>query len=357
MKNLIIADIRSNNNKGICTGHYISIAKMYKKIFADYAQVKVAGGPIYNKYIEKNDLIQLPYDVYPTGQSILIGKIKTLFNCWSLFRKVPKGSIIVLQQCSDVPSHFFTSMFYRGGSKLYMIRYNDDGVSNSLKKIIYSFVKNKIDGIICPNNRVGNSYLVPYIVVPDYIYSGDPFVKVKKYEDHIYDFCIVGRLNKDKGCLESIQKLSTTNFKVLVAGQAESDSYAQQIQHICSKSNNIDLHLGYLSETDYNNYIKNSRFCLLNYQGEYSSRSSGVVYDTIFMGTPVIGNRCPALQFVEDYKIGKLYESINTFNFSTILNDIIYSNYIENIANYRLQHKKYKDYLSEFLTLNKDDGQ
>lgn len=356
MKNLIIADIRSNNYNGICTGHYIAIAKMYKDLYNDSSRVTIAGGPIYNKYFEEKDLLKLPFDICPKDDRLLIRIIKTLINCWKLYRKVPKGSVIVLQQCSDVPSHIFSSIFYKGGSKLYMIRYNDNGVSNSVKKIIYSFVKKKIDGIICPNNRVGESYQVPYIIVPDYIYTGDPSFHAKKYNDRLYDFCIVGRLNQDKGCLESIMSLANSRYKVLVAGKAENDSYAEKLQQACKNSNNIELHLGYLSDDDYSEYISNSRYCLLNYQGEYSSRSSGVVYDTIFRGTPVIGNKCSALDFIEDYNVGQLTESIKSFDYSSVLNETIYSKFLENIVKYRHEHRLHKETLSIFLTLNTKYG-
>lgn len=42
-------------------------------------------------------------------------------------------------------------------------------------------------------------------------------------------------------------------------------------------------------------YLEASKYAILNYSGEYSNRSSGVVFDTLFNGVPVIGKKCQYL--------------------------------------------------------------
>ena len=62
MKRLIIADVKSNNNKGYCTGHYFALAQNYINLYQNICPVLIGGGPIYKTNFRKKDLFMLPYD-------------------------------------------------------------------------------------------------------------------------------------------------------------------------------------------------------------------------------------------------------------------------------------------------------
>lgn len=209
-------------------------------------------------------------------------------------------------------------------------------------------IKNRVDGIICPNDEVGKAFGRPYCVVPDYIYTGEDKKCPVDYKSKTYDFCIVGRLNKDKGVVESARRLNGTKYKVLIAGQAN-DSYSEELKKACHGCDNIDLRLGYVSDEDYKRYINESRYCILNYQGEYSNRSSGVVFDIIFSGVPVVGNSCKALQFVKDYEIGHIYDNIDELSAEGLFDEKKYEIYLDNICKYRQLHSEYYKKLSTFV--------
>lgn len=348
MKKLIIADIHSNNVNGICSGHYIPLAKMYCQLFRGKADIRVASGPIYQKDFRAEEMIALPYDMV-WNKSYIMNRTKAMLNAYKLFHS-NSNCTIVLQDGKPMTNHLGIALFHWRKNKLFLIKYTKNGIQSLIGKLIWKMVKSRVDGVICPNEEIGKAFNRPYCVIPDYIYSGDDNPCPIKYNDKTWDFCMVGRINKDKGVVEIAKKLANTNYKVLIAGKAEADC-EEKLKTICKNHANITLRLGYISENEYKNYIQESRYCILNYQGEYSKRSSGVVYDTIFNGVPVIGNRCQALEFIEEYQLGCILGSIDSNKLSRMLDSEIYVQYLRNIYQYRQQHKQHLQKLSTFIGL------
>ena len=350
-QSLIIADLRSNcSYQGISTGHFVPVARMYKHLFEDSFDVKIAGGPVYQKYFNCEDLITLPNNV--CGDSFF-HKIRILQNSLKLFRYV-RGKTLVLQQSSDVTSHLALALLYWGGANVYLIRYSSSGINSLLKKAIYNLCRYKINGVICPNEEVGRSYGRPFCVVPDYIYTGNEINAEKEstnLEYKKYDFCIIGRLAKEKGVIESARWIAKCGLKAIIAGKTQTEDFALEIHKVCRGVDNIELRLGYLSEEEYRRILRESKYALLNYQGEYSIRSSGVVFDTLFSGLPVVGTKCKALLFVEEKKLGFLYNSIEELDSAIegLMSDSERKKYLENIDGYRFTHQYYKKQLLLFL--------
>src|SRR6266568_270237 len=101
MKNIIIADIRSTNNRGNSIGHYFSVAQNYLHIFREKFNVSVSGGPIYHKNFK--DILGLKYDMIE-GDFTILNKIKALYNCLELLSKT--SDCIMIFQSSAVVTAF-----------------------------------------------------------------------------------------------------------------------------------------------------------------------------------------------------------------------------------------------------------
>lgn len=344
-KHIYIADIRSNVNEGKSTGHFIPVAQMYRDLFKDACQVTVAGGPIYKQYFDEESLYVLPYNI---SNTTLIDKWHCMLNAISLFRKA-KGQIIILQHSSIVTCFIAIILFYWKTSKLFLIQYSSEGINTPLKRLLYFLCKWKIDGLICPNKEVAEDFGLPACVVPDYIYTESNKLPHSEYNNKKYDFCIVGRLAPEKGAVEAAQKFVRTDFKLLIAGKPQTKDLGDGLECICKDADNIELHLGFIERNDYERFMRESKYALLNYQGEYSIRSSGVVFDTLFSGVPVIGQRCKALQFIEDYHCGLLYDCLESFKPEMILQPVQYKKFLNAIDIYKQSHKEHKNRLSQFL--------
>lgn len=350
MKRIYIADIQSRcNTKNQCVGHWFALAKNYIALFKEKCDVIVAGGPVYREEFGKYSYLSLPKNV--TDEMGSLSRYLAFYrNARYLFNQA-KGDTIILQYGSPFSTHIAILLGYKK-SNVYLIEYSTVGIQGFLKHIIWRLLKRKICGVICPSEKVGKNFSVPYCVVPDYIYTGECFKSSSSFYDKKYDFCVIGRLNKDKGIVEIINTLKNKGCSVLIAGKADClDYYNSILQSACSASN-IELHLDYLSTIEYQTYLSQSRYAILNYQSEYSNRSSGVVFDTLFAGLPVIGNRCASLQFIEDHGLGMVLDSLNDIDLNSILNESFYNRCLANIADYCKENKKSSEKLAGFITLN-----
>lgn len=345
MKDVIIADIRTHASLGRVSGHFIPLAKNYVELFKDICDVKVAGGPAYLQSFKMERMVSLPYNINGTS---LRDKLHTFINCWVLFRE-GRGKNIILQQSSVATAYLALAMLYRRKSRVFIIQYSKTGIDSHLKRILYGLARNKIDGIVCPNDEVGKAYGRPYVVVPDYIYTGDLNISTIPFSNKIYDFCFVGRLSPEKGVVEAIKILLDKPYKILIAGKPQTEELKNEIANACNGASNVELHLGYLEEENYYCYIRQSRYSVLNYTGEYSVRSSGVVYDMLFNGTPVIGRRCSALNFIDEQRLGVIYDNLGDVDLIKLMDVNYYQELQQNIVEYRKSHLHYKEKLQKFI--------
>ena len=100
---------------------------------------------------------------------------------------------------------------------------------------------------------------------------------------------------------------------------------------------------------DFKYYIGHSKYCVLNYCGTYFDRSSGVVLDVIFNGTPVVGTRCSALNIVDENRLGLLYEDIAEINNSNLFDEKKFELYLNSIRKYIDNQSKVRDCLCQFV--------
>lgn len=351
MKRLILADVKSINYNGRSGGHYFSLAKDYLKLYGDKAKVEIAGGPVYKTEFKEEQLFELPYDCIPSEPKWK-QLLKALMNCRYLFRNTTKDDIIVMQHASVATFMIGIVLFATLRNNIYVITYDTNAIDSCFKKFVYKFAKKHIKGLLTSNVDVAKVYDRPYCIVPDYIFTGDinklPNIT---YKDKQYDFVMVGTIWPDKGVLEAARRLANTKYKVLIAGSVAFDWLEEEIKTVCNEAKNIELKLGFVSNDDYNKYLYESKYCLLNYQGTYAVRSSGVVLDALFHGIPVAGHKCHANRLVEDLYLGYVYDDIEKFNPSDIIDESVYSTYKTKVLNFLRENYKYRVMVVKFLGL------
>lgn len=351
MKRLILADVKSVNNGGNVTGHYLSLAQNYIDLYSDFIKVLIAGGSVYERKIKSENIFHLPYE-----NKSCYGKIKNVFNvlknCKYLFQNTNENDVVVMQHSAVFTFILGIILFAQKHNNIYVITYDTNAISNIIKKIVYFFAKKKIKGFILSNENVGMAYGKPYCLVPDYIFAGKEIPKDKyPYARKIYDFIFVGSIWPDKGVVEIAKRFVGTQYKILIAGKPCSEKIADNLDNICKNAENIDLKLGFVKDDDYREYMSEARFCLLNYKGVYAERSSGVVLDVLFAGVPVIGHRTFAMQFIEDEQVGVLFDDIEKFDPSVFMNPETYETFRRNIAKYLQKQEKYKKAFLKFTNI------
>lgn len=356
MKRLILADVKSINIKGKSVGHYFTLAQNYIDLFGNCCQVKIAGGPIFKTRFDPNRLIVLPYDFIPS-KNWIVNKWKVMMNCKYLFNHTYPEDIIVIQQSGLSTAILGIALFAKKRFNIYIIPYDTDALSSVVKKLIYLLAKSKIKGILCPNKKISDKYKKIGCIVTDYIYAQDKIDTTFPFDKRKYDIAIIGRINQDKGVIEAVKYLVGTKYKVLIAGKGDDELVEKELEGICNKNKddgkvqNIELHIGYVSDADYYAYIRNSKYVMLNYRGDYEDRSSGVVLDTLFNGTPVLGRKCNALRFIEEEHVGYLFDDIKNLDLDDIINKKMYEKFQEGIIGYIEKQKEQKNKIVDYLHL------
>jgi len=341
---LVIADTKSYNKNGKSTGHYFAVAKNYQEALEDYFQVEVAGGPIYS--MSFGEYQKLRYDSIE-GKSGIINKLHTIQNTVQVINN-NEDAIIILQS-NAVVTTFLGLLFSKHHPQIYSIQYNLMALDSPLKKGIYRLAKNRIKGILCPRDDIGKAYDKPYCVVPDYYVTQTKIDKNMIESGKEYDIGIVGIITEDKGVIKAIEVLCKTSLSVVIAGSPANEDIRKRIISICKDYNNIKLVLDYISEEEYDKYIRVSRYCVLNYSEAYSNHSSGVVYDILYRGTPIIGRRCGFLDFIEENRIGYLYKDIQDFEWKVVRDENAYQNIIKQLKVYLANQIQETKKLAGFL--------
>lgn len=343
MSRIVIADFNTHCDRGTCLGHSFAVADNYLHLFDSAI---AAGGPIYAERFTRAEI--LPHQTDETHGTI-VNKWLALRNLRELFRRC-RNDILVMQSSAVATAFFGMALLRPRVRKLFMIQYNRDALNTRFKRLLYRLVSHYIDGIICPTEAVGKAYGRPYCIVPDYIYTPQQPINRVPYEQKTYDFCMVGLICRDKGVIEAAQVLAGTPYRVLIAGRAESLDIAEELRRICASAPNVELNLQYLSEEEYAESINASRYCILNYSGAYSQHSSGVVFDILFRGVPVVGRACESLHFISDTKTGILLDDIRNLRPEILMNTDVYEGFLRQIELYQQSHRKHQERLFRFLT-------
>ena len=348
MARVILADLKSADANGICVGHYFALASNYDQVFSPHCDFKISGGPLYEKQFKKESLIVLPHS-FVEGDNKLKNFFRMLFNAKKLFSSIDKDDVVIIQDSQPAMILFVLLLTYFGKANLFQIHYSEGPMRRWYFRAMMKFARRNIKGVLCPNENVGKAYAVPYICVPDYIYVEQKSFSKKQYAEKKIDFMSIGRIVNDKGILETAKAFVNSPHSLLIAGKPDENFDVKQLVMTAEKNKKISVFLDYLSESDFKRYIEESRYCILNYQGSYVERSSGVVLDTLFKGVPIVGRRCRALQFIEDYGMGFLYDDINDFDFSKILDPIIWQKCVDAIDVYKKQFEEYNKSLLNFV--------
>ena len=325
---IYIADIESLvDEAGRQSGHYRTVSEMYARVFG--GACRIASGC---RYQEAQSWLRLPFCARRNGAR-LVNKLRNLANLRFLFRKA-REDIVVFQSQAHATILLGILLFARR-QKIFMIYYSS--FQSRAQRFLWRFARRRVSGVICPNKRVGDAFGVPYLTVPDYLYFDDNAARQDEVRPE-YDFATVGILSTDKGVAEAIRCLGPTGLRYLVAGKPTDEALGDEFRREAAGYPNVTLRLEHLEDTDYDLLIRQSKAALLNYSEAYSAQSSGVVFDFLFRGKPVLGRRCETLAFVERRGVGMVYDDLSAVDLKA--------------ASLCLQSKEVRDSIAAFLSWN-----
>ena len=347
MNRIIMADIGSVSYAGGPTGHCFAVAQNYLDMFKQHDEIVVAGGPIYQHKFSAN-LLQLPYN-HVIGESKLKEKWHELMNCCTLFKQVRSEDILIMQSIALVTAYMGIILFLHKPCRLFFIQYNTESISNPIKRILWKMVTSKVHGIITTFPSVALAYKKPYILIPDYVYTDDQPTSFPSFDERKYDICMLGHIYRDKGVVEALRHLIGKGLKIVVAGKVGEPDLEPEIRDLVKEDKDIELYIGYLPDETYHAYLANSKYCMLNYRGSYNEHSSGVVYESLFHGTPVLATKTMSTKMINEYKLGISFDNVTELDTSRLFNSARYEECQLRISQYLLQQREIIIQLSQFV--------
>lgn len=347
MSRIIVADICSICVNNQSAGHCFAVAQNYLDIFKTSEEVRVAGGPMYSERFAPN-VMDLPYD-HRVGESKLAEKWHELMNCRALFKQVRSEDILVMQSIAIVTAFIGMLLFLHKRCRLFFIQYNTESINSPFKRLLWRMVSPKVHGVIATFPSVAQAYGKPFIIVPDYIYAAKRSVSFPTYEERKNDICMVGNIYRDKGTVEALQWLIGKGLKIVVAGKIGETELEPEVRAMANRDKNIELHIGYVSDEQYHAILSNSKYCMLNYRGRYNEHSSGVVYDALFHGTPVLSTATASTQMIKDYELGISFDNVNNLDLEKLSDVSLYDSFQSKISCYLQQQNQIIEQLSTFL--------
>lgn len=322
------------------------VAQNYKSVFEKIGfRIQVSGGPVYRKYFDSEDLLELPCDVSP-DDGVFVRKAKNFINLFSLLRMCKSGDKIIFQASASATLFLGLALAFGLKTDNFLIQYSPSEARSSwFKRMLWRMSSSRIRGIIGPSLDVGRSFGKPICVVPDYICTEEPvdFTPAKKV-----DFSLVGTITPKKGVVEAASYLVRAGYSVLVAGRADREE-VDQLKAVARDFDNLRLELGYLTNQLFAESVYCGIYSVLNYTDAYSEQSSGIVFDSLFRLRPVLGRRCKALQFVEDERLGVLYDDIREVDIPALLDVNLVCRFKDNIRGYLGKHHLHAERLRKFI--------
>lgn len=349
MNRIILADIRSTNTDGRSVGHGPAVARNYAALYADEPRFYVAGGPIYRT--EKLPrLLRLPFDVLGSDSRLLAG-FKCLINGLFLLCR-SRGDTVIFQSCSTATIIFLLAL-RRWNCRILLIQYYHQITQSRLLRLLYRRAQRHLDGVICPLPDIGRTLERPYLVVPDYLYFAHPSPACPKR----VDFGIYGILAHGKGITDVARSFVGTPFHLAIAGRPsevlpEDRAAMQELRELCRNAPNITLTEGYMSDDEYEQRLRETKYIIINYRESYEERSSGCILDALYHHCPVIAHRLRSTAFVGGEGIGLLIdraEELTPACLQHLLQPEVYAAYGEALERFLAGAQEQHRALREFI--------
>ncbi|MDE1223750.1 hypothetical protein MCT03_05370 [Vibrio aestuarianus] len=117
----------------------------------------------------------------------------------------------------------------------------------------------------------------------------------------------IGAINSYKDISQLLELLNEKHYPGL-----EFHLYSKGItEYVCGMSdlNNVVIKDEYFSPVDYSNYLKESDYIFLSYKPSYGVRFSGMVFDALNYGCPIICNDNPSFKFLSKYNACRMFSN------------------------------------------------
>lgn len=272
-------------------GHTLKVIEEYSELLKKTFKISVAMPEHMINKIETGiyeNIHTLPYAVCEIQPKGLGEKITDKLKVFSNIKQVRslKNYDIVWYVRAD-----FFLLFYllfcpkRKKQKIYTLIYHNEygsGLAGRIFHSIYQLAVKKFDGIIYTQRdmRIPNNHIY---YMPDYLYSEEKYGKYRNLKKEEKAVCL-GTINSDKDIEGLIEAFNENGYLLEIAGRFLDE---ERFIRLKAKANsNIKIENKILSYEEYYTHMGSAKYSIMPYQmGAYSGRTSGVLQESIFVGS------------------------------------------------------------------------
>ena len=332
MKKVLLIDYYGICDKdGRAVGHSPKVLEEYSTLLGDCYTVSVAASPCLIKEAGEqfHDKYTLRYDIYSDREMSVRKRIQDKVRLFFNINEALKldGYDIYWFYKTDFFLFFF--LCFRGirqdrKSAKYMAQIYQAGFGQSrLAPVLNWFYRRgmrKFDGITYAQKDMAG--LHPNMMYfPEYYYDPGKYQKYRKAEKQEKAVCL-GTMNTYKRLQELIEAFGSNGYPLEIKGYFYDKNYYRNLRE--GLAQNIVLEDRILSEEEYYRTLAGAKYIVLPYDmGQYQSRTSGVLIESLFLDTVAIAPK----QLLAENQIGGIgYDRIEELKDITFLTRIPVSN-------------------------------
>lgn len=323
-------------------GHSCYLFRNYSRVLKRCFEVTIAASREYCDSLQDLDLkfLVLPFaSSHPAKCKISRWRnlVKAMIN--SLYVSMYRYKVILIQDPNSllpvVPIVLLTRR-----KKVFIIFYTDvinrgSALSRYFKKKLVRILAPRISGVISGSKMVVDafkSFGIRAFLVPDYLPPDDYNGNFKSFSERKIDFTVLGTMTEGKDLEDVVKTFNATNYKVIIAGRFDDKNRYLRLKK--SASSNIKMFDKYLDYDIYIRLLRNSKYIVLPYSKD-TDKSSGVLYDALYAGTPVVYKGNVLRDIIVENKLGIVYNtSLKEVKIEQLINQDTYLEFLRNIESY-----------------------
>lgn len=278
----------SQNN---IVGHIGKVTREYMELLEEEYKVHLMASPcIYDDLKKEKSILgeRLKYDILVdvpfTMKKRIIDKWKIMRNIWQCLHNSNAETLFFYQ--TDFFFFLYIFLLYRKGSKrIFALIYQQNFTGGKLEGIlnyIYKKALNKLEGVIYTQKKQEILHQKS-LYIPDYLYDADYYEKYNVTPKEEKAVCL-GTMNRYKQLEELIQVFKDIDIPLEIYGRFDDKDRVQQLMK--NKSDNVVICDCILSTEEYYQKLGKAKYSILPYDmKQYVSRTSGVLLETIYVGS------------------------------------------------------------------------
>lgn len=297
MKKILLVDYYGMcDNKGNPIGHSPKVLREYRELIQDDFQVGAALSPCLMEGTEGlfADVISLKYNINAKGYKSFWERITDKFKLLHNIRQVMKHKEYDIMWFYRTDFFLFFSFYMhrkRNGTKMIGQVYQEEFIGGGLAGLLNHIYKKgamKFDGLIYTQKGMAGFH-PNTLYIPDYYYDEEKYGKYRGQVKEEKAVCL-GTMNPYKKLEEVVDAFNQNGMRLEIKGYFYDKERLGRLLE--KKKSNIEIQDVILSEEEYYSLLAGAEYSLLPYDMEqYSSRTSGVLQESLFLGAVPVAPR------------------------------------------------------------------